>query len=102
LIHQEKVDRQLFQEAKGIHRLVITYASLDDVVELAPVDPIQNREAASLLLVVESALNHMPARLAVIETHHGKAIENELFGSAAREEMGPEGTAQKWLRQAKG
>ena len=83
LIHREKIDRQLFQEAKRIHRLGMTYASLDDAVELAPVDPTQNRAAASLLLVVKSALNHLPARFAVIETHEGKAIENELFAHGA-------------------
>ena len=61
----------------------MTYASLDDVVELAPVDPTQSRAAASLLLVVKSALNHLPAGFAAIETHQGKAIENELFADGA-------------------
>ena len=83
LIHREKIDRQLFQEPKGIHRVGMTYASLDDVVELTPVDPIENRAAASLLLVVKSPLNHLPARFAVVEAHQGKAIENELFAHDA-------------------
>src|SRR6266536_256621 len=83
LIHREKIDRQMFEEAKRIHRLGGTHASLDDVEKFAPVDPTQKRAAASLFLVVKSTLNHLPAGLAVIETHQGKAIENELFAHGA-------------------
>ena len=83
LVHGVELDWQLLKEAKGIHRLGMTYAPLDDVVELAPVDPTQNRAAASLFLVLKSALNHLPAGFAVIETHQGKAIEDELFAHGA-------------------
>jgi len=41
------------------------------------------QQSASLLLVVKSALNHLPAGFPVIETHQGKAIENELFAHGA-------------------
>jgi uncharacterized protein (UPF0332 family) len=72
-----------FEEAERVHRLGSTHAAFDDVQKFTPVDPIQYRAGASLLLVVKSALNDLPAGFAVIGLTRAK-LSRTSFSFTAR------------------
>jgi hypothetical protein len=83
LVDGEEIDRELFQETERVHGLGRSHAPLDDVKKFTPVDPIQDRAGARFFLIVKGALNNLPARFTMIETHQGKTIEDELFAHGA-------------------
>lgn len=83
LIDRKEVDGQLFEETERIGGLSGTDTAFDDIVELAPVDPVDDGAGARFVLIVERLLNDLPAWLPVKKTDEGKTIENELFAHGA-------------------
>jgi hypothetical protein len=83
LVYREELNGKLFEKMDCVHRLGGADASPDDVVELAPVDPVEDGTGAGFFLVVQRFLHNLPAGFAVKKTDEGKTIENKFFAHGA-------------------
>jgi hypothetical protein len=83
VVYRKEFNGQLFKETERILGLGGPDASLYDIVELSPIDPVEDRAVARSILIVESLLHDLPAGFPVKETDEGKTIENELFAHGA-------------------
>jgi hypothetical protein len=63
LVHWIKLDRELFEQAKRIHSFGRAHASLHDIEEFPPIDPVEDRASAGFFVVVQAFLNDLPAGL---------------------------------------
>jgi len=83
LVDRKEVDGQLFEKTESIGGPGGANTALDDVVEFAPVEPVEDGAGARFLLIVERLLDDLPAEFSVKETDKGKTIEDELFAHGA-------------------
>lgn len=83
LIHRIELNRELFEQSDCFYSPRSTNASLDDIEEFTPVDPIKGGPGIGFFLLVKGVLDSLPAGLVVEKTDQCEAIENELFAHDA-------------------
>ena len=82
-IYRHQFDGQLFQEMKRFCRPNRADLPLDDVEELAPMDPVEEGLSAGPLLPIQGRLDFLPTRFFMKEAHQRETIEDELFAHGA-------------------
>lgn len=61
-VHRYQFDRQLFQKLEGFSRSSRANLTLDDVIELTPIDPVREGLGSGPLLLIQSGPDFSPAR----------------------------------------
>ncbi len=82
-IHRDQLDGQLFQEMERFSSSNRADPAFDDIVEFAPIDPVQKGLDALSLLLVQGGANLFSTRFLMEETDQREAIEHELFAHGA-------------------
>lgn len=78
-VHRHQLDGQLFQEMEGFSGADRADLALDDVEELAPIDPVEKGLGPCPLLFIQGGADLFPTGLLMKEADQRETIEDEFF-----------------------